>query len=105
MLTVTEKANEKITDFLKAQKDLSCIRFFLSEGGCSGPSLGMAFDEPSENDEIIKDNGVTYLIDKMLLEQAKPITIDFIESETGSGFSISSSLPKGDGCSSCSSCS
>ena len=56
----------------------------------------MALDEPSENDEVIKDNGVvTYLIDKMLLEKAKPISVDFIESETGSGFSISSSLPKG----------
>ena len=105
MLTVTEKANEKITDFLKAQKDPSYIRLFLSEGGCSGPSIGMALDEPSDNDEIIKDNGVTYLIDKMLLEQAKPISVDFVETETGSGFSISSSLPKGDGCSSCSSCS
>ena len=105
MLTVTEKANEKITGFLEAQKGPSCIRLFLSEGGCSGPSLGMALDEPSKNDEIIKDNGVTYLIDKMLLEQAKPISVDFIETEAGSGFSISSSLPKGTGCSSCSSCS
>lgn len=105
MLTVTEKANEKITDFLKAQKDPSYIRLFLSEGGCSGPSIGMALDEPSENDEIIKDNGVTYLIDKTLLEQAKPINVDFVETERGSGFSISSGLPRGTGCSSCSSCS
>lgn len=105
MLTVTEKAKEKITDFLKAQKEQSYIRLFFSEGGCSGPSLGMALDEPSENDEIIKDNGVTYLIDKLLLEQAKPISVDFIETETGSGFSISSALPKGTGCNSCTSCS
>lgn len=33
MLTVTETANEKISDFLKAQKDPSYIRLFLSEGG------------------------------------------------------------------------
>ena len=105
MLTVTEKANEKIVDFLKAQKDPSYIRLFLSEGGCSGPSLGMALDEPSNNDEVIEDNGVTYLIDKMLLEQAKPISVDFVETANGSGFAISSNLPKGDGCSSCSSCS
>jgi iron-sulfur cluster assembly protein len=105
MLTVTEKANEKITDFLKEQKEPSYIRIFLSEGGCSGPSLGMGLDEPSENDEIIKDNGVTYLIDKELMEQVKPVSVDFVETERGSGFSISSSLPKGEGCKSCSSCS
>ncbi|MBN1907851.1 MAG: IscA/HesB family protein [Deltaproteobacteria bacterium] len=104
MLTVTAKANEKITAFLKAQKEPSYIRLFLSEGGCSGPSLGMGLDEPEENDEVIKENGVNYLIDKDLLDKARPISIDFIESDRGSGFSISSSLPKGEGCSSCSGC-
>ncbi len=64
----------------------------------------MALDEPSENDEIIKDNGVTYLIDKNLLAQAQPISVDFVNSERGSGFSITSNLPKGDSCSSCTSC-
>jgi Fe-S cluster assembly iron-binding protein IscA len=42
-----------------------------------------------------------------LLDQAKPITIDFVESGWGSGFSINSNLAKGakDGaCGSCSTC-
>lgn len=52
----------------------------------------MALDEPQENDEVIKDNGITYLIDKELLDQAKPINVDFVESAFGSGFSISSKL-------------
>ena len=64
----------------------------------------MALDEPGENDEIIKDNGVNYLVDKNLLEQAKPISVDFVSTEQGSGFSISSNLPKGDSCSSCTTC-
>lgn len=52
----------------------------------------MALDEPQENDEVIKDNGITYLIDKELLDQAKPINVDFVDSAFGSGFSISSKL-------------
>ncbi len=52
----------------------------------------MALDEPKDDDEIIKDNGITYLINKGLLNQAKPINVDFVESAFGSGFSISSSL-------------
>jgi len=52
----------------------------------------MALNEPLENDEIIKDNGISYLIDKELLDQAKPISVDFVESAFGSGFSISSKL-------------
>ena len=58
----------------------------------------MALDEPKDDDEIVKNNGVTYLVNKQLLDQVKPITVDFVESGWGSGFSISSSLKKDDGC-------
>jgi Fe-S cluster assembly iron-binding protein IscA len=64
----------------------------------------MALDEPKDDDEIVKNNGVTYLVNKQLLDQVKPITIDFVESGWGSGFSISSSLAKGGACGTCSTC-
>ena len=57
----------------------------------------MALDEPRENDEVIKDDGITYLIEKQLFEDVKPINIDFTETAMGSGFSISSNLKKADG--------
>ncbi len=98
MFKVTEKANEMIQEFFKDKKEIPNIRIFLSQGGWSGPSLGMALDEPHEDDEILKDNGMTYLINKELFEQAKPINIDFTESAMGSGFSISSSMEAGDAC-------
>jgi hypothetical protein len=40
----------------------------------------MALDEPKEDDEIIRENGITYLINKELFEDAKPISVDFVES-------------------------
>lgn len=55
----------------------------------------MALDEPKENDEIIEDNGVTFLVEKTLLEQAKPINVDFVESAMGAGFSITSNMQMG----------
>jgi Fe-S cluster assembly iron-binding protein IscA len=64
----------------------------------------MALDEPKDDDEIVKNNGVTYLVNKQLLDQAKPITVDFVESGWGSGFSIVSSLGKGGSCGTCSTC-
>jgi iron-sulfur cluster assembly protein len=106
MLNVTAKASEKISEAMKDMEDPHNVRIFLSEGGCcSGPSLGMALDEPDVNDEVIQDNNITYLIEKGLFEEVKPITIDFIESPTGSGFSITSKLSQGSSCGSCSSCS
>jgi iron-sulfur cluster assembly protein len=102
MLQVTEKAREQISSFLKEREEQSYVRIFLSEGGCcSGPSLGMALDEPDVNDEVIKDNDITYLIEKGLFNEAKPINIDFIESAMGSGFSITSKLSRENSCGSC----
>jgi len=38
----------------------------------------MALDESQENDEIFTDRGITYLIDKNLLEEVKPINVDLL---------------------------
>ena len=97
MFEVTEKASEMIKGFLKDKPDPSYIRVFLSQGGWSGPSLGMALDEPKDDDEVVKDNGFTFLINKELYDQAKPINVDFIDSGMGQGFSISSKLQLGGG--------
>jgi Fe-S cluster assembly iron-binding protein IscA len=66
----------------------------------------MALDEPLAGDEVIEDKGVTFIIDKVLLEEAKPINVDFITSPNGSGFKLSSPLTaSAAGCGgSCSSC-
>jgi Fe-S cluster assembly iron-binding protein IscA len=67
--------------------------------------LGLALDEPRDEDEVIKDNGITYLIEKQLFEEVKPINIDFVSTAMGSGFSIASNLKTEGGCgTSCSTC-
>ena len=64
----------------------------------------MAQDEPKEDDEILNDKGITYLVTKSLFEQVKPINVDFLESAMGSGFSISSNLSAGGACGGSCSC-
>ncbi len=61
----------------------------------------MVLDEPSVDDEIFKEGGVTYAINKELFEKVKPIQLDFIETEKGSGYRISSSMQKSCGSCSC----
>ena len=58
----------------------------------------MALDEPQDNDEVVKDNGITYLIEQKLFDEVKPINIDFVNSDMGSGFSIDSNLKTEEGC-------
>ncbi len=68
----------------------------------------MVLDEPQDNDEVVQDKGITFIVDKVLYEAAKPIYVDFIETDRGAGFMIKSGLSKpapeggGDCCGSCS---
>jgi len=61
----------------------------------------MSLDEAREGDKIFKEDGITFVIDEQLFEQAKPIAIDFIDSARGSGFSIMSNLSTGAACDAC----
>lgn len=105
MFEVTEKATEMVKEFFKSQEGVSPVRIFIAGMGCSGPQLGMSLDDATENDEVFEEAGFTFLVEKQLLEQAKPIKLDYIVTPEGEGFFISSSLMKasdcGGGCSCC----
>ena len=59
----------------------------------------MALDEPKDTDSVHEIGGYQFLVDKVFLEQAKPVKVDF----TNFGFSITSSIELGQGgCSGCS---
>jgi iron-sulfur cluster assembly protein len=57
----------------------------------------MALDEPKNEDEVFEEKGTKFVIDKDLLHQAQPITVDFIESAEGSGFKLTSALAAAEG--------
>ena len=103
MFTVSDNASEAIRNFLKDKNQDAAIRITMSIGW-SGPSLGMALDEPKNEDEIFEEKGIKFIVDKDLFIQAKPINIDFIDTPNGSGFKLTSSLSSeaGEGCGSCS---
>ncbi len=66
----------------------------------------MALDEPQGEDEVLEEKGITFLISKELLEQAKPIGVDFVHTPSGSGFRLTSALATpesacGGSCSTC----
>jgi Fe-S cluster assembly iron-binding protein IscA len=52
----------------------------------------MALDESRDGDETFTEDGITYVVEKDLLDRVKPIKVDYVNSAFGSGFSISSSL-------------
>ena len=57
----------------------------------------MALDEPNDMDETYDIDGFKYLVNKDLLEKAKPIKVDFM----GMGFKIDCEIDFGSSCTSC----
>ena len=64
----------------------------------------MALDESRDNDEVFDHSGITYVIEKGLLERIKPVKVDFINSPMGSGFNIESNMKKETSCGGSCSC-
>lgn len=103
MLDVTAEANEKLVEYLKDNNITSALRVLLMQGGCSGPSLGLALDEEKPLDERFQRQDLTFLIEKELLKQCGDVTVDYIDSGSRSGFSVRSSKPLPGAGSACSS--
>jgi len=61
----------------------------------------MALDEPQEDDQVFDESGITYIVNKQLFEQVKPIQIDFVKTERGAGYRISANLARACGSCSC----
>lgn len=61
----------------------------------------MALDEPRDTDNVYTKEDLTFVMDNSLLRDAQPVTIDYVETDRGSGYEISSNLPKAAGCGSC----
>ena len=63
------------------------------EGGTSGQFLGLSHDEEKPQDESFHVQGLTFVVEKSLLEQCGTINIDFIEAGNNSGFKITAANP------------
>jgi iron-sulfur cluster assembly protein len=59
--------------------------------------LGLALDEPKDNDTTYNQDGVQYLVDKDLFQQCGAVKIDFVDAGARSGFSITPTNPLGGG--------
>jgi iron-sulfur cluster assembly accessory protein len=89
-VTITNKAAEKVAEFMKQEGNTGLyLRVYVSGGGCSGLSYGMGFEEkPDDDDSVIEQNGVKVLVDTYSQRHLNGANIDYVESLMGSGFKI-----------------
>lgn len=96
MLELTDSARAELDAYF-AGRSKTPIRVYLAPGGCSGPRLALALDQPNGDDTVFDSNGYSFCVNTELLAAAKNITVGF----SPAGFALDSELPVGGGCSSC----
>lgn len=89
MISLTEDAVQKVQEFMasKERSDLA-LRIYISQGGCSGFSYGMALDEPHADDNLFEFGPVKVVIDPDSAPLLDGIEVDYVNSLMGGGFSI-----------------
>lgn len=95
MITFTDTARSELEAYF-ADKEKGTIRIYLAQGGCSGPRLAMALDEPSADDKVFETDGFKLCINEDLFTTTGNLNIDL----TYMGFTVESEIPieGGGGC-------
>lgn len=89
MITVTEKAKERIVE-LRGEEGWSPehnIRVSVKGGGCSGLMYDLDFDDNvNPADQVFEDKGIKILVDKKSLLYLLGTVLDFSDGLNGKGF-------------------
>jgi len=96
-LTVTDLAVEKLKEYMEQNNIDSALRVALMQGGWAGPSLGLALDEPKDNDKSFEYDSLKFLVEESLLQSCGVINVEYVDAGPRSGFGITSSNPIGGG--------
>lgn len=100
MIEMTDAARKELEEYFK-DKERGDIRIYLAPGGCSGPRLALALDNPTDDDDVQEVGGFKFCISKKLEGDTGNISIDL----TDMGFNVVPEkelpMPEGGGCGGC----
>jgi iron-sulfur cluster assembly protein len=89
VITVTSQAEKELRRLMTEQDPNIALRVFVSPGGCSGMSYGMAFDdEQQDGDQVIEHDGIRISVDEMSAMYLEGSEIDYVDQLMGGGFTI-----------------
>jgi iron-sulfur cluster insertion protein len=88
MITITEKAAEKIKDIAEGDGiEYNTIRLRVIGGGCAGFSYDLYYDDNvNELDEVFGAHGVKIIVDPLSLQYVDGINIDYVVKGLAEGF-------------------
>lgn len=91
-LTLTETAASEVRKFLAADdvpQDTAGLRVAVQPGGCSGFKYTLNIEDASVEDDILATiNGIPVFIDAFSAQYLNGVSIDYVSSMQGSGFTF-----------------
>ncbi len=90
MISLTANAIEHLKSLI-AEKQAAAnsgLRLRVEKGGCAGMQYLMALDQPSADDTIYTQDGVSIIADHESLAYLGGCQIDYVESLADSGFKL-----------------
>ena len=91
-LILTDKAAAEVRKFIEAEQvpaETAGLRVGVLPGGCSGFKYSLNIEEqPLEDDMVAEVNGIRVFVDGFSAQYLSGISIDFVTSMQGSGFTF-----------------
>ncbi|MCC6076780.1 HesB/IscA family protein [Pseudomonas sp. GCM10022188] len=90
MIIMTESAKSAVTRFISStDKPVAGLRIRVEGGGCSGLKYSLKLEEAgADGDQAVDCDGITLLVDETSAPLLQGVTVDFVESMEGSGFTF-----------------
>jgi len=89
---LSDKAAAEVRKFIDAEQvpaETAGLRVGVLPGGCSGFKYSLNIEEASQEDDIIlESSGVRLFVDGFSLQYLNGVTIDYVTSMQGSGFTF-----------------
>ena len=89
---VTGGAAAEVKKFMEAEgvsADVGGLRVSVQPGGCSGFKYGLLIeDQPAEDDFVLPQEGFQLFVDPFSAQYLNNVTIDYVSSMQGSGFTF-----------------
>ncbi|HEY7682675.1 MAG TPA: iron-sulfur cluster assembly accessory protein [Gemmatimonadales bacterium] len=91
-LVLTDRAAEEVHKFMAAEEvapETAGLRVSVLPGGCSGFKYSLNIEERSlEDDSVMDVNGVRVFVDGFSMQYLNGVTVDYVSSMQGSGFTF-----------------
>lgn len=91
-LTLTPAAGVEVRKFMEMEKvspDQGGLRVSIQPGGCSGFKYSLLIeDKPADDDLILQQDGIRVFVDPFSAQYVNNVTVDYVTSMQGSGFTF-----------------